>query len=107
MQICYLGWGSLIWDPKDLSFRGPWIQGGPTLPIEFCRISADGRLTLVIDGEHGVPVVTRFAASDYSDLQSAREALKEREDCRFDCIGFVDLSVQPADAEDGTCRLVR
>ena len=45
-----LAWGSLIWDPKDLEYNKQlgWIYDGPNLPIEFARISKNGRLTLVI-----------------------------------------------------------
>ena len=50
MKIAILGWGSLIWQPKDLKFDANigWKEKGPILPIEFARISKDGRLTLVI-----------------------------------------------------------
>ncbi len=53
-QIAILGWGSLIWSPRDLSMTGQW-QPGPSPPIEFARKSADGRLTLVLCGDHLVP----------------------------------------------------
>ena len=50
MKIAILGWGSLIWQPKDLKFDANigWKEKGPILPIEFARISKDGRLALVI-----------------------------------------------------------
>ncbi len=38
MKIAILGWGSLIWDRRDLQIAGDWQQGGPVLPIEFSRI---------------------------------------------------------------------
>ncbi len=51
MKIAILGWGSLLWQPKDLQFdKGiGWSENGPMLPVEFARISKDGRLTLVIE----------------------------------------------------------
>ena len=57
-----LAWGSLTWEPKDLNFIKDvgWKNYGPTLPIEFARISNNGRLTLVIS-ENGTPVTTYFA----------------------------------------------
>jgi hypothetical protein len=41
--------GSLLWDPADLQTAAKFVANGPLLPIEFSRISADGRLTLAID----------------------------------------------------------
>jgi hypothetical protein len=43
MKIAIVGWGSLIWDPRDLHLATA------ILPIEFSRISDNGRLTLVVD----------------------------------------------------------
>lgn len=50
MKIAILGWDSLIWDPRSLKYdvNTGWLTDGPKLPIEFARISNDGRLTLVI-----------------------------------------------------------
>lgn len=48
MIVC-LGWGSLIWDQKNLPVKGQWHEDGPSLPVEFVRQSINGRLTLVID----------------------------------------------------------
>ncbi len=48
-KIGIIGWGSLIWDPRGLPIKCKWHKNGPELPIEFSRISQDGRLTLVID----------------------------------------------------------
>ena len=51
MKIAILGWGSLIWNPDKLDFDKDfgWDPDGPKLPIEFSRISSNGRLTLIID----------------------------------------------------------
>ncbi len=75
-RIAILGWGSLIWSPRGLSMTGHW-QPGPSLPIEFARKSADGRLTLVLYGDHLVP--TFWARSGYDNLQDACENLRQRE----------------------------
>ena len=55
MSTAILGWGSLIWDPRDLQQHiGPWLKLGPVLPIESSRVSSGRWLTLVIDDENGV-----------------------------------------------------
>lgn len=50
MKIAILGWGSLIWNPENLNYYTEfgWSKNEPKLPIEFLRISNNGRLTLVI-----------------------------------------------------------
>jgi hypothetical protein len=67
MKIVVLAWGSLVWDPRTLRLAHSWMEGGPVLPIEFSRVSDNGRLTLVIDEGHGVDVPTRYALSALVD----------------------------------------
>jgi len=78
MLIGCLGWGSLVWDPRELPVHGQWFVDGPFLPIEFARQSQDGRLTLVI-----VPKSSRvrslWTVSAAPTLAEAREALRKRE----------------------------
>jgi hypothetical protein len=88
MNIAILGWGSLIWDPRDLPHYGPWKTGGPTLPIEFSRVSSDGRLTLVIDSS-GSQIPTRFALSPRVDISDAVEDIRRREDTIRKRVGFL------------------
>jgi hypothetical protein len=78
-RIAILGWGSLIWEPRELETIGEWQMGGPVLPIEFSRVSNDGRLTLVVDEKNGVDVPTRYILSSRSDLADAIENLRARE----------------------------
>ena len=47
VKTAVLAWGSLVWDPRELKTAAEFVANGPLLPIEFCRVSADGRLTLV------------------------------------------------------------
>ena len=94
MKIAILGWGSLIWDQRELPTLGEWKKGGPVLPIEFSRISSDGRLTLVIDEENGVPVTTRYAQSASGDLGRAIEDLSQREGSPASRIGVVSQTIQ-------------
>ena len=90
MRIAIIGWGSLIWDPRDLPREGIWQAGGPKLPIEFSRVSKDCRLTLVID-EKGVEVPTQFVLSPRTSLDDALNDLASREGTHRAKIGFVDL----------------
>jgi hypothetical protein len=43
LRISVLAWGSIIWDRGDLSIIEDFEPTGPSLPIEFCRVSRDGR----------------------------------------------------------------
>ena len=91
MKIAVLGWGSLIWKTGSLHTTGEWKTGGPVLPIEFSRISDNGRLTLVIDEKNGAPVPTRYVFSSLTDLRLAITDLKERENTPYrDRIGYID-----------------
>lgn len=78
MLIACLGWGSLIWDPRELPVRGTWFTDGPFLPIEFARQSSDGRLTLVLVADR-VLVRSLWTAMSGSILEDARGALAKRE----------------------------
>jgi hypothetical protein len=90
VRIAILGWGSLIWDPRQLQITGDWKSDGPTLPIEFGRISGDGRLTLVIDRDHGIPMQVAWIESSLSEGHQTIEDLAKREGCPIHGIGFVD-----------------
>ena len=93
MKTAILGWGSLLWQPKDLQFDKEigWSENGPSLPIEFARISKDGRLTLVIT-EDVKEVKTYFAISNYETLEEAVLNLAVREGCGREQIGSYDKS---------------
>lgn len=93
LRIVFLGWGSLIWDPRELPVVGVWQPGGPTLPIEFSRVSSGNRLTLVIDPDDGVQVPTRFIPSPRMKLSDVITDLQDREGMPSPKrIGFVDRS---------------
>lgn len=77
-MIAFLGWGSLIWDPRALPIHRQWHTDGPYVRAEFLRQSKDGRLTLVL-AQAADPVRSLWATFDGSDLALAREALRSRE----------------------------
>ena len=79
MVIACLGWGSLLWDPRELPIQGKWFENGPLLPIEFARVSRDGRLTLVIVPEYETRVRSLWALFSVGTVADAREALRLRE----------------------------
>lgn len=92
MNICVLGWGSLIWNPGVLQITGNWNNDGPTFPIEFARISNNKRLTLVIK-ENFDKVETLWATSAIQDLEEARNNLMLREGLTdVNAIGYFDFS---------------
>ena len=86
-----LGWGSLIWQPKELAYNKTfgWQKDGPILPIEFARISKDGRLTLVIT-ENGTKVPVLFTLSNCHNLEEAVLNLAVREGSGRNSIGSYD-----------------
>ena len=93
MKIAILAWGSLIWQPKDLLFDTEfgWKEDGPILPIEFARISKDGRLTLVIT-QNGTLVPTLYTLSKYETLDEAMLNLAVRESSGIGSIGSYNKS---------------
>ena len=86
MRIAIHGWGSLIAKPGGLPLSGGWQTDGPMLKVEFSRISADGRLTLVIDPQ-GSKVRTYYAVSARNDLDDAVCDLRIREGTIAENIG--------------------
>ena len=93
MKTAILGWGSLIWQPKELKFDANigWKENGPVLPIEFARISKDGRLTLVIT-PNGTEVPTLYSVSCFDSLVLAVLNLKKREGTSEKYIGSYNKS---------------
>jgi uncharacterized protein YdaT len=98
MKIVVLGWGSLVWDPRDLRIDGEWRTDGPSLPIEFARVSVsrvskNRRLTLVLfPSAEKVQVLWNYM--DAGDLKEAIENLRKREvpkatNARY--IGFAEI----------------
>ncbi len=78
MRVGVIGWGSLLWSPRTLAAERPWRRDGPRLPIEFARIAANLRITLVATA--GVePIPTYWVTSRHRTLDDAAENLRVRE----------------------------
>jgi len=94
-RIAILGWGSLLWEggPEFDSCHQDWQDDGPSLDLEFSRISSSrlGALTLVIDARHGAPTTVAWCLSTRSDPADAVNDLRCRERCASRHIARLDL----------------
>ncbi len=96
MKIAVIGWGSLIWCPGELRISSRWHKDGPLLPIEFTRVSTDGRLTLVITP--GVKKIqTLWALSEFGNFNDVRGNLQKREETIAENINFAFLNQNYSD----------
>ncbi len=87
MRIAVLGWGSLLWNPKDLAVEGEWQPDGPHLPIEFARVSGKNKDRLTLVCLEGAPWIrTYWINSRKAHLSDARENLRVREGKRVDLV---------------------
>ena len=91
MRSAILAWGSRVWDPREVQTAARFVANGPLLPVEFCRISANGRLTLAIDETFGAVCKTYSAPSALESLNAAIENLRLREGMPNPrAVGFVE-----------------
>ncbi|CZW72584.1 hypothetical protein [Enterobacter hormaechei] len=97
MKIACLGWGSLIWKSGALPVAGEWQTDGPSLPVEFCRVSDGGEVaTAICMNAPAVPVL--WAWLEATTLSVACRALREREAIPEDrCDGIGSLLITGRD----------
>jgi hypothetical protein len=96
VRIAILGWGSLLWE-GGLEFdrwHGPWEFEGPTLKLEFSRISEKRlkALTLVIDTNHGVETAVAWCLSKRATVADAICDLRAREGTTVGNIGRATIA---------------
>jgi len=93
MKIAYFAWGSLLWDNNELNLQTLWKKTNIKLPLNFSRISDNGkgRLTLVIDNKDGVLNPVYYAITKTTNLNIAIETLKIREKTITKYIGYINL----------------
>jgi len=106
MSIAILGWGSLIWESGE-KFDGQhqqWQGDGPTLKIEFSRISDSrlGALTLAIDDQCGAPMQVAWCLSTRQTIEDAICDLRSREGTTVKNIGCVRTHAVPPVADPPT-----
>jgi hypothetical protein len=93
MKIAILGWGSLLWEGGEQfeNQHDAWQYDGPSLKLEFSRISSSrlGALTLVIDPKHGSPTTVAWCLSKRSDPLDTMCDLSCRESTTLRNIGRV------------------
>lgn len=96
VRIALLGWGSLLWEGGNTfdDRHEPWQCDGPSLRIEFSRVSSSrgGALTLVIDPENGVPVRVAWCLSRRQTIGEAIEDLRKREKTSVQNIGRLPIT---------------
>ncbi len=70
-MIAVLGWGSLIWDPRELVLENPWVGNGPMIRVDYLRRSSRNRVTLVLHQSAAeVPSLsTSYAGSNWTRVR--------------------------------------
>ena len=93
MKIAYFAWGSLLWNSDGLDLQTKWKKTNIKLPINFSRISDNGkgRLTLVIDNKNGVYNPIYYAIAKTTNLNNAIQYLKIREKTITKYIGYINI----------------
>ncbi len=77
-MIACLGWGSLIWDPRELPIYRQWFRDGPLIKVDFLRQSDNNRITLVLH-ESAEYVRSLWTLMSVKELEDAKKKLAFRE----------------------------
>ena len=106
-----IAWGSLVPYPEGtkpadipLQLATGWDASGPMLPVEFSRISCDGRLTLVIDHSAPHPCQSYHARTTATELVAAKENLRLRE--RMPSVQNIGSILKGAATPDATTKII-
>ena len=91
MKIVFLFWGSLTWDNEILKLKKNY-KLPIKLPLNFSRISKDGRITLVIDQDNGTKGNVYYSQTDINNLNNAINILKKRENTNKNNIGYININ---------------
>lgn len=95
-NIAILSWGSLLWDPNPYfdAHHGEWWFDGPSIPLEFSRISRsrENILTPVVDPFHGAPCTVAYTFSTREDFHDVICDLRCREGVLWKYVHWIDLS---------------
>jgi hypothetical protein len=106
MTTAVLAWGSLIWCPGSLRIKSKWHTDGPEIPLEFARLSRDGRLTLVIHPS-SPSGSSYWAYSQFDVLDEARRNLSQREGTSLENIHFATADRQTASSTAEPTQTIR
>lgn len=103
-RVGILGWGSLLWeaDAQFDSCHGAWQYDGPSLRLEFSRVSNSRlkALTLVIDSRHGVDTTVAWTLSKRGSLEEAISDLRCRERTTLAGVGRVSTETSAGRSRD-------
>ncbi len=110
-RIAILGWGSLLWDLDDLEPKvaGGWaMRAGPSLPMEFSRVSPKRLMGLVValDPLDGVACATHAIRSRRTRRAEAIADLAARERAPEQRIGWAEADGRGASRLPEVARTV-
>jgi cation transport regulator ChaC len=108
LEIAILAWGSLMWEVRpefDEQHEKNWRLDGPTLKVEFSRISTtrQGALTLVIDNKNGVDTTVAWCLSKRQRIEDTICDLRCREGTTLRNIRSIRL---PTDSSSSPCPII-